>query len=364
MINNNRVKSISSAILTLVILLIMSKANVLAQNQSLEETLQQLSQDAAAQYVSPISSALGSNVNGAWFHKAPKTKKFGFDIEVGFVGMGSFFPKTSTHFETSGQFIFSTSEAQKLVEGIGNAQIQNELITQLTSTPSSVSISGATVIGSPDDFITIAFPGGTYQTSAGAVDLPSNEVQLPIAGLGGLAEMNVLPLIAPQLTIGTLFGTQAIIRYLPETTINEEMGKLSYSGFGLQHNPFVWFGENPLPFDLSLGFFKQNAKVGDLFELNATAYGINASKQLGLRFLNITPYAGYLIEKADMQVKYQYVVDTPTGPLTQDIKFNLESENKSRFLVGLGIRFLIINLNVDYNFGKYKSITAGLNLAI
>lgn len=363
MLKQNNHESMIGVLLALFVMFFMSNT-VFAQNQSLEETLQQLSQDAAAQYVKPISSALGANVNGAWFHKAPKTKKFGFDIEVGFVGMGSFFPKTSTHFETSGQFTFSTSEAQKLVQGVSNAQIRNELITQLTSNPSSVSISGATVIGSADDYITIDFPGGTYQTSAGAVQLPSNQVQLPIAGLGGLAEMEVLPLIAPQLTIGTLFGTQAIVRYLPETTINEEMGKLSYSGFGIQHNPFVWFGENPLPFDLSLGFFKQNAKVGDLFELNATAYGINASKQLGLRFLNITPYAGYLIEKADMQVKYQYVVDTPAGPLTQDIKFNLESENKSRFLVGVGLRFLIVNVNVDYNFGKYKSITAGLNFAI
>ncbi len=364
MSKKNDLQFFLSAMVLLTALILLFQKNSLAQSQSLEEALQQLSQDAAAQYVSPISSALGSNVNGAWFHKAPKTKKLGFDIEIGFVGMGSFFPNTSTHFETSGQFTFSQSEAQNLVSDIDNTQIKNELITQLTTTPSTVSISGATVIGSPDDYITIHFPGGTYTTSAGDVTLPENDVQLPVAGLGTLADINILPLMAPQLTIGTVFGTQAVVRYLPHTKVNEDLGELSYSGFGIQHNPMVWFGKNPLPFDLSLGFFKQRAKVGDLFDLSAQAYSINASKQLGLRFLNITPYAGFLIENADMQVKYQYIVETPAGTVTQDIKFDLESENKSRFVVGLSIRFLIINLNVDYNFSKYKSITAGLNLAI
>ncbi len=338
--------------------------SALSQDQSLEETLQQLSQTAAMEYVKPISSALGANVNGAWFHKAPKAKTFGFDLEIGLVAMGSFFPTQSTHFETSGQFTFSTAEAQNLVSGIGNAQIQNELIAQLTTTPSTVEISGATVIGSSTDYITINFPGGTYQTSYGPVNLPANQVELPVAGFGQLADVNLLPMGAPQVTIGTVFGTQAVFRYVPKTTLQQDLGDLTYFGFGIQHNPMIWLGDDLLPVDLALGYYQQTATIGDLFSLKATAYGINVSKQLGFRFLNLTPYAGYLLEKATMQVTYQYVVDTPTGPLTQDIKFDLEGENKSRFVVGLGIRFLLLNLNVDYNFGTYKSITAGLNFAI
>ena len=332
--------------------------------QSLEETLQQLSQDAAQMYVMPISSALAANVNGAWFHKAPKAQTFGFHLEVGLVAMGSFFPTNRTHFKTTGQFTFSVSEAQNLVSGIDNAQIRNELIVQLTTTPSTVNIAGATVIGSSTDYITIQFPGGTYQTSFGQVTLPSQEVQLPVAGLGDLAEVNILPMVAPQITVGTVLGTQAVIRYLPSTALNDDLGDISYLGFGLQHNPFVWLGGSRIPVDVAIGFYQQRASVGDVFSLTATAYGIHISKQLGSRFFNFTPYAGFLIEQASMEVNYPYVVNTPSGPIHQQVTFKLEGENKNRLVLGLNLRFLLANFNVDYNFGKYQSITAGLNFAL
>ncbi len=355
---------------SLLLRLICSSAIVLlltvglwAQNQSLEETLQQLSADAAQQYVAPISSALGSNFNGAWMHKAPKAKTLGLDIEIGFVAMGSFFSTEDQHFAVDGQFTFSYNEAQQLVSGVTNATVKNELIAQLTTTPSQVKISGATVIGRSDDYITINFPGGTYQTSAGAVNLPAQDVVLPIAGFGEMAEVNLLPLLTPQLTIGTIMGTQFVLRYVPEVTLNAELGKLSYVGFGFQHNPFVWLASNPLPFDLAVGYFTQQAQVGDLFDLKASAWGVNSSKQFGFRFLNITPYAGFLMEKVTMDVKYQYIVQSPTGPLPQNIAFTLEGKNKMRYVVGLNLRFLIVNLNVDYNISEYNSFTAGLNVA-
>lgn len=332
--------------------------------QDLEGTLQQLSEDAAKMYVMPISSALATNVNGAWFHKAPKAQAFGFDLEIGVVAMGSFFPTDRTRFETTGQFTFSVSEAQNLVSGVSDPQIRNELIAQLTTTPSTVNISGATIIGSSNDYITISFPGGTYQTSYGQVTLPSQQIQLPVAGFGELAEVNLLPLATPQVTVGTVMGTQAVLRYLPSTAINDDLGKLSYFGFGIQHNPLVWLGGFPFPVDVAVGFYRQNAALGDVFSLKATAYGLNISKQFGTRFFNITPYAGYLVEQATMQVNYAYVVDTPGGPISQEIAFELEGENKSRIVLGINLRFLLINLNLDYNLGTYDSITAGLNLAL
>ncbi len=345
-------------------LLCIAPTGAAGQTQSLEQTLQQLSEDAAKMYIMPISSALGANVNGAWFNRAPEAKVFGFDLEVGVVAMGSFFPTQSTSFETTGMFTFSVSEARNLVSSITNAQVRNELIAQLTAAPSTVKISGATVIGSSKDYITLLFPGGTYQTSAGAVTLPSQEVVLPVAGFGDLAEVNILPMAAPQLTVGTVMGTRAVFRYLPPTILNEDLGELSYSGFGVQHNPFVWLGKNAFPVDLAVGFYRQSAAVGELFRLTASAFGLHFSKRLGNRILSLTPYAGYLVEKATMQVNYQHIVDTPTGPMAQEVSFDLESENKSRFSLGLNLQFLILNLNLDYNFGKYQSITAGLNLAL
>ncbi|NOX37503.1 MAG: hypothetical protein GXO78_08195 [Calditrichaeota bacterium] len=332
--------------------------------QTLEETLQQLSADAVRQYVAPITSAFGANLNGAWFHKAPEAKKMGFNLEIGLVAMGSFFPEGSSRFSTEGQFIFSVSEAQQLISHITNPVIRAELLTQLTTKPSQVIISGATITGSPNDYITIQFPGNTYPTSLGSVTLPSNEIQLPIAGFGDLAEVNMLPLVAPQVSIGTVMGSQLTFRFLPSVQLTPDLGSLKYFGFGIQHNPFVWFPKDPLPFNVAAGYYSQSLDIGTLFRTTTSAFGLNVSKQFGGRFFNLIPYAGFMLEKATMEVNYQYVVQTPTGDLTQDISLTLEGENTNRFILGLSLRLLLFNINVDYNIGKYNSITAGLNFAL
>ncbi len=59
--------------------------------QSLDETIQNLSGDAAKAYVDPMVSVFGANMNGAWFHQAPKAKLFDWDLEISAVFMASAF---------------------------------------------------------------------------------------------------------------------------------------------------------------------------------------------------------------------------------------------------------------------------------
>lgn len=66
--------------------------------------------------------------------------------------------------------------------------------------------------------------------------------------------MSALPLAAPQFSFGTVFGTMASVRFLPNVKMGE-LGELSYFGFGLQHNPAV-FLPIPLPVDLSAAFLR------------------------------------------------------------------------------------------------------------
>ncbi len=337
---------------------------VMAQDEerSLEETLQMLSEDAAKKYINPISSAFGANLNGAWFHRAPKPKKVGFDFEFGFVAMGSFFPDDATSFETTGEFRFSTNEANQLVAGQDD-QVKPYLVEQITSKTYTVGISGATVIGASDDYIKINFPGDQFTKDGQTFIVASQDIRTPVAGYGDLAESNVLPLAAPQLSIGTIFGTQATFRYLPDTELNDDLGTLKYFGFGIQHNPEIFF-PNFLPVNVAASFFTQKLEVGDMFKTTTTAFGINVSRQFGPGIVNVTPYAGFMLESAKMEVTYDYIVDTPTGQYTQQINFELEGENKSRFTLGLNIKLLIFNINADYNFGKYNSATAGVFFAI
>ncbi len=345
-------------------LVLFSLLPLIVTGQSLTQTLGQLSEDAARRYVSPIVSSFGSSMNSGWFHRSPAAKMLGFDLEIGMVGMGSFFPESAKHFEVNGKFIFNTSEAEFLLQDVQNEQIRNELINLLTTIPSQVKIEGATIIGLEDDYLTIDFPGGTYSTSFGDVTLPSNQIQLPIGGFKELAEIAYMPFAAFQINIGTLAGTQFSFRFLPTKNMNSDLGEFTYSGFGLQHNPFVWFKKNPLPFNLSIAAYGQSLKIGNHFKTSTGAFGITASKQFGWRFLNFTPYAGIMAESTKMEVEYLFSVETPAGIQDYNVNFSLLGENKARFLLGANLRFLVANLNADVNLGKYKSVTIALSFIL
>jgi hypothetical protein len=346
--------------------------------RSLEETLSLLSGDAAAQYVAPISSSFGANLNSGWFHRAPGAKKLGFNFEAGVVAMGSFFPDDANHFDVQGQFRFSASEANLLLDFMEESNgvdidlvpgLRTGLVASITAEPNDVGISGATVIGAAADSITIAYDGGTYSYQGLNYAVPAQSVKLPVGGFGDLADISLLPLMAPQLTVGTVWGTQFTLRYLPAVELNAELGEFKYSGFGIQHNPAVWL-DMKLPVDLAASFFTQKMEVGSLFECSSTAMGLNASKTIGWRFLNLTPYAGFMWEDASMKVNYDFIVEIPDtsnpGQTVQDvvpISLDLASENSSRLTAGLNVRVGIINWNVDYSMAKYAAISTGVTVA-
>lgn len=367
--------------LTVFLFAVNSTASAQGTNgDDLEEFLEGLSMDAASKYVAPIVSAFGSNLNGGWFHKAPSSKIFGLNIEVGLVGMATFYPKDPEYlsFDTSGDFQFSASQAGDIITGISldpalepfRAQIENDLIDAITGREIFVGISGATVIGDPEDYIEIEYGGEDIvidnplfgapgEPATITLAVPSDVITLPIGGFEAIADLSFLPLAAPQLSVGTVFGTRATFRYLPSITIDEDLGKFKYFGFGIQHNPGVLL-PTPLPLDVAVGFFTQTLEVGTLFKAKTTAFGVNASKKLGIGPINVTPYAGFMLEKSNIDITYSFMVDDEEI----DVAFELEGENKSRLTLGLSIRLLMLNFNADYNIGKYNSVTVGVMFTI
>lgn len=344
----------------------------LVQAQDLTETLTKMAGSAAQGYVQPVASGFGANLNGGWFHKSPQTKIFGIDLELGLVAMGTFTTEENKTFTANGAFRFgggtvgSGSQSEDIAKNIpnynllSNTQKQN-VINTISNTEFQVGISGPTIVGTKQDTMKIAVPSKTINVNGTPYTINGNTQTLD--GVVGLLDGSaVIPLFAPQASIGTIYGTQFTFRYLPEVQISPEIGKFKYFGFGIQHNLGMWL---PIPIvDVSASFFTQNLKVGTIFESKATAFGLNASKQLGFAFLNITPYAGFMLESSKMNVTYSFEVDKGVGGKEIiPVAFELEGENKSRITLGLGIRLLVVNINVDYNIGKQNSATAGVFFA-
>jgi len=359
-------------------------------DKDLEGMLENLSRDAGSMYIAPIVSAFGSDLNGGWFHRASSRKIFSLDLEFGLVAMGTFYQDTDKNFSAVGEFRFNRDQAREIIGDVSlepgyemyRDLIEDALIEEIIGMDIAVGISGATIIGSSEDNIEIEFKGKDITISNPLYGLPGEEetitlsvepevITLPVAGFGDfLEEISFLPFAAPQISVGTVLGTRAVFRYIPKITMpgtdyNEDMGEFNWFGYGLQHNPASWLPA-PLPIDISAGFFKQTIKLGTLFQVKTTAFGFHASKRLGTRFFNVTPYAGFMLESSSLEFKYDFQVDVPgqTEPQEQRIELEFEGENRNRIILGLSLRLLVFNINADYNIGKYNSVTVGFMLAI
>ena len=379
------------AIVTLAAFLfaVASPASAQDEEGEIEESLKQLTEKAANGYFEPVVTPIGINLNGGWFHKAPPAKMFGLDLELGVVGMVTFLPEDvdRTFSITDENFKFSLSQADLLTSFIFSdplyaglpadvqSAIQQEVINQITGQEFTIGISGATIVGLETDTIKIDFSEATFDVDVagytGQVTVPTQQLDLGFGGLSFLADMSSVPLAAPQLSVGTVLGTRATIRYIPTIDLStipgaslfldEDFGKISYFGFGLQWNPGV-FLPTPLPLDVAVAFYTQTFKIGeDFLKVKTTAFGVNASKKLGIGPINITPYAGFMLEKSTIDIAYVYEIGDLLGtPREIDIALHFEGENRSRIILGLSLKLLLFNISADYNIGKYKSFSFSL----
>jgi hypothetical protein len=342
-----------------IVLLIFSFSSILfAQNgNSLEESLAKITGDASKNYVAPVSSAFGANLNTGWVHGAPSAKLFGVDIEIGFVGMATFFSDENKTFSSSGSFRFDSLQAESIIPANILGAQRNAIRNEIISKDFNVSISGPTIVGSNKDSVKVVFPGAVIQGQT----LGQKTVVLPVTGY--LEELPALPLAVPQLTVGTVYGTSVSLRYLPEIQINSDLGKFKYFGFGLQHNPGAWLPV-PLPVNVSAGFFTQTMEVGTIFKSSSTMFGLFASKKFGPGALSIEPYGGFAFESSKIDVSYDVVFDSPAGPQPSKISYSLDGENSARFILGATLKLGLFGISVDYNMAKYSSVSGSFNIKI
>ncbi|MDE3058934.1 MAG: hypothetical protein KGJ59_13355 [Bacteroidota bacterium] len=376
-------------LLLLFVLPLMTTA-VLAQSSSnnsssgFDGTVSKLAGDAAKGFVQPVVTGFGADLNGGWFHKAPTAEMYGFDFEFGVVAMGSFISDNDRTFSASSAFQFSggyysgdaldnpsgeKSQAELIAENIPNwynpLTPHQQIIDKIAATQFQVGISGPTIVGSKSDTMKVTIPGQDINLGNNQTYHINDNTQTLDGVTGVLDGASTVPLAAPQLSIGTLVGTQLTFRWLPQIDAGSDIGKIKYFGFGIQHNPGLWFA-NPLPVDVAVSFFTQDLKIGSIFETKTTAFGINASKRFGPGAINITPYAGFMIESSKMTVTYAYTytVNPNLPPVSDQISFELEGANKTRLTLGVSIKLLFLNINADYNLGSQNSATAGLMFII
>jgi hypothetical protein len=291
-----------SAILAGLICFVLALPLVQAQD-GIEKLVSNYAKGIGTLYLQPLADAYGANMNGGIFHGA-KIDKWGFHINIGVVGMGAFI-----------------TEEQKTFVPVDEGPIHP--------------ITGKVL---PTIF------GKTETVDWDGIELP-----------GGVVDADIVPLIVPQLTIGSVMGTQLTLRWI-ELNITEEIGKIGVFGIGGQHSLSQYIPI--LPIDIAVGFFWQKFSIGDLVKANGTYLGLNVGYSLSVLHF----YGGIGYEKATMDIHYVAEVEGSTDPFVVDIA--MEGANTMRTTLGLLLDLPIVKIFADYNFAKQNSFTAGIGFGL
>jgi hypothetical protein len=290
------------------LVLVLAGGNARAQTP-IEDALKSLTGDNGIGYMQPLADLHGANTNAGWFHSA-SISRLGFHIELDFIGMGGIVgddQKSYTATAPTG-FTPATFNTATIFGGKG------------TVVPSSVN------------------PGTSYRAP------------------DGIFNTSIFPLVAPQLTIGDVFGTRAAVRYIFIPKLGEAMPEGKTWGFGIQHSISQWI--SVIPLDVAAFYTYGVTTVdwseggGRLFDCSGYSYGLQASKQFSV----LTVYGALAAESSSMAVKYQSTDPSAPGTITLD----LEGANKFRATAGVSLSLGFFKLFADANFGKVTQFTGGI----
>lgn len=310
-------------------------------------------------YASPFIEGTTSNLNSGWVQRAPKAKMLGFDLEFSVVGMGTLFKDYHKYFTSSADVKLTENTIDRLLENI-DANYRSIVKDSLQGKFFNVNIWGPTVIGPNDQTVKLYYPGDTIQINYNGtiknVVLGAIQEDSKISGIN----FPVIPLAAFQLNVGTLAGTKFSFRLVLPINMGNKYGKVFYYGAGLQHNPLVWFNPKKTFMDMSLAFFAQKIKVGDVFSSYGLQTGIFFSKTIGSKKINLTPYTGISYEYNRTKIDYDYEYtdsDGHTGILNLNV--DVISNYNLRFRAGLALQLTVLSFSFDYSYSKYHSLSGG-----
>ncbi len=273
-----------------------------------QDAVKQLNSSNVRGYLQPFVTAFGADMNSGLYRSAD-ISDVGISIRLDLVGMGTLI-----------------GDAEKTFMGVPPPPFpQSEVQT-------------ATVYGGLGTVVN--GPGGTqYQFQNGQVNLKASMVLMGV----------------PQLTVGNIFGTQAVIRYIPFPEAGN-FPKFTVFGAGLRHSISRYLPTSPV--DLAASAFYEHTSIGDLIDAKAFSLGAQASKSFSV----LTIYGGLQYETSTMTLSYTYTGYGAEPNST--ISLDMDGDQKFRATLGVGLNLVLANLSADVSVGSVTTLCAGLGFGL
>jgi hypothetical protein len=173
-------------------------------------------------------------------------------------------------------------------------------------------------------------------------------------GFPGGFDMDRFGIAVPQITIGSIMGTRAIVRYISVELGDTELGDLETWGIGAQHSISQYFPG--LPVSVAAGVMYQEFKIGkDIVDSDSWAFNVTGSKRFGSVF-SFEPYLGVGLDSFAMTSKYD------NTSLSESIEVDFDRANDIHLALGAGIGLPVIKLHGEYTVAAENGFAGGLTL--
>jgi hypothetical protein len=205
------------------------------------------------------------------------------------------------------------------------------------------------------------------------------------------SDISTLALGVPQFEIGSLYGTELLIRFIPPIDIGKTFGDFSFWGIGLKHSISQHFNpsDDDRYFDLAIQGVYQRTHLKNYIgvtnaELTADAniYNINihGSKEFNDWF---SAYAGISYEAIEIAMDYLYYIPveiqrelgmieqghekpTPGYPGDQNPQLTEMDFTEEQIKFAMGVKFDVgdFDMVADYSFSKFNLFSFGVRYTL
>ena len=308
-------------------------------------------------YFAPAMEGFIYGMNNGWYHTAKVHKTFGFDLTVGL--SASMVPSEKEMFSLAGLSSISGATTAPTFAGADTETNLTVTRTITINNPSSPANGQSQVVTAP-----LTLPGGVTG------DLPLNAVPAPIA----------------QLNVGLPFKMDAMVRFMPETSLGDDGGQIKMLGLGIKKEITNWFGpmdKTPLHISLLAAYTTMDVSYGiensgdliatnALAEFNLTAFTAQAIASLNLPFINLYGGFGYSSGKSNLKMTGSYSGDYSYNiggtNYTETVNINAPDLNFSasgfKTTVGARLSLGFLKIFADYTLQEYNTVSAGVAISI
>jgi hypothetical protein len=269
----------------------------------METAVRYFGTDNIAGYVGPAASLYGADINAGMYRDADIPSE-GFFLDFDIIGMGATVSEDYKSF------------AAKLPSGFAE-----ETAIQ------------PTILGGEAALVTDV-SGMQYKSS------------------GGIVDASLFSHGVAQLTVGSLKGTEAIVRFIATPELGDGgFPSTSLFGFGLRHSISQYMTAADI--GIAAGGWYHTMSFGDISDITSFSFGAQGSKTWNI----FTLYGGLAWEQTTMDLSY-----VTSGENPEQVDIEIDGDNTFRFTVGGKVQLGIFRVFADSNFGSVTHFSGGLGL--